>query len=178
MKEKTFVEILFDSIADKNFKEGKDFIKIDTKKYLILIPFNYGILHDFSMFGKYKILFHCVTCEESYFKKYYDIEFLKRNRIKCFFFDKNIKFDEIPNIQANKKETLWEFTCWLDETDEHIHLFHNCYNHFDGDEIDKQIYKTASKIINNLRKTLFCKLGNYDINKIKEYFKQNYGYIM
>ena len=178
MKNKTFIEILTKSINNKKFKEGEDFIKIDTEKYLVLLPFNFEILHDFSMFGKYNILGHCVTCEEKYFKEYYNNEFLKKDRIKCFFFDKSIKIGDIPVRKTSSGITLWEFTCWLDKTDKHIHLFHDYYNQFDYCETDRNIYEAASKIINTLRKTIFHKLDGYDLNEIKKLYIKKYGNIV
>jgi len=171
-----FIDVLNDWINSNNFKNGEDFIKIDTPRYLILLPFNFDVLHYFSRYGgKCCLLIHCVTGERYYFRKYYDSQFLYYNRLKCFFFDKNIKLKEIPNpcVGYSKRiETLWEFTCWLDEKDEHTHLFHNYYNNFDYCEIDTKIYKKASKIIKNLRTIIFKELKKYDLEKIKEHYKK------
>jgi hypothetical protein len=176
-KDNKFIDVLNNWISINKFEEGKDFIKIDSSEYLILLPFNFNILHHFSFHGgKYKILGHCVTAEYCYFKRYYDSQFLDYNRLKCFFFDKNIKMGDIPQRRyvddSQKKETLWEFTCWLDENDEHIHLFHNYYNNFDRCEVDVKIYKKASEIINNLRRTIFQEVKKYDLEKIKKHYKK------
>ena len=173
-----FVTVLKHSIEDRGFIEGKDFIGVDTNEYYILLPFVFEILCPFSKFygSKYKLLHHCVANEKQYFKNYYDEQFVKIGRLKCFFFNKKTKITDmeqyaIVSSSYTRPYTLCEFTCWLDENDEHIHLFHNFYNSFDFYLHDRKIYNDASIIIKKLKPIIFNQFKKYNYKEIIKNYK-------
>ena len=188
---KKFVTELKHFIKNNEFIEGKDFISVDTDEYYVLLPFVFDILHHFGMYEgngidfhiseiDYKVLPHCVTNKKYYFKNYYDEQFIGRGRIKCFFFNKKTKIADIKkhnceyvsNIIMDKCD-LWEFTCWLDENDEHIHLFHNCHNSFNTCVRDENIYINASEIIKKLKPYIFENVKKYNMEEIVKNYKYN-----
>ena len=172
---KKFLTELKHSIKERGFIEGKDYIGIDTEKYFILIPFIFEILQPFNKYdGKVPILAHCLTHNKKYFRMYYEQQFLKLNRLKCFFFNKSEKianmqfYNNHDDVRETRIATLCEFTCWLDENDDKTHLFHNFYNNFNSCDSDCEIYSEASLIIKNLKPTIFEEVKRYDINKIRK----------
>lgn len=169
---KKFLTELKHSIKERGFVEGKDYISVDTDKYFILMPFVFEILQPFNIYdGKIPVLTHCLTHKKKYFKHYYEQQFLESGRLKCFFFYKSAKFTDIlyPFVDREiRKVTLWEFTCWLDENDNRIHLFHNYYNNFNSCDSDVKIYDKASSIIKALKPIIFKEAKKYNLIKIRE----------
>jgi len=169
---KKFLTELKHSIKERGFVEGKDYISVDTDKYFILIPFVFEILQPFNRYdGKIPVLTHCLTHKKEYFKNYYEREFLKLGRLKCFFFYKSARFTDILDAfddRGARKVTLWEFTCWLDETDDKTHLFHNFYNNFNSCDSDVEIYSKASSIIKAIKPIIFKETKKYNFIKIRK----------
>ena len=101
-KEKTFIENLHDCLKLHRYVKGVHYIEIDCGEYICICPFNYNIL------GRFRGFFnHCVCTNQTHFDGYFKHEFYERRNLKAFFFKKTATHESV------KKDSLWEFTCWI-----------------------------------------------------------------
>lgn len=165
----TVQEILFGiktNCVYYNLKENYDYIlKVYDNRYIVYIPLNNNKDSFNQCFGLKRILFHCVCCEEKYYKMYYN-DYKDIDYVKIFIIDsKNYSEFRSPSNDI----TFWFKNDENELSIKRMHIGNNddCYN----SENKMSLFNSINKVFKNkYEKELFSLLeiaNLFDNNRIE-----------